>query len=61
MKTRKNIKDIPNSELKKQNIKLKSDLDGFRRLMVLLIILVVISVLSQGLYFYSLESQVSNV
>lgn len=55
MKTRKNIKDIPNSELKKQNIKLKSDLDGFRRLMVLLIILVVISVLSQGLYFYSLE------
>lgn len=55
MKTKKNRKDIPNSELKKQNIKLKSDLDGFRRLMVLLIILVVISVLSQGLYFYSLE------
>lgn len=55
MKTRKNIKDIPNSELKKQNMKLKSDLDGFRRLMVLLIILVFISVLSQGLYFYSLE------
>ncbi len=55
MKAKKKEKDISNNELKKQNIKLKSDLDGFKRLMVLLIILVLVSVLSQGLYFYSLE------
>lgn len=55
MKAKNKEKDISNHELKKQNIKLKSDLDGFKRLMVLLIILVLISVLSQGLYYYSLE------
>ena len=55
MKEKNKKKDISNQELKKQNIKLKSDLDEFKRLMVLLIVLVLISVLSQGLYYYSLE------
>lgn len=55
MSSKKKEKDISNQELKQQNIKLKSDLDGFKRLIILLIVLVVISVVSQGLYFYALE------
>ncbi len=46
-------KTVTNLELSEQNKKLKSDLDGFKRLMILLIILMLVSVISQGLYFYA--------
>lgn len=55
MPSKKKIKDISNQELKQQNIQLKSDLDGFKRLIILLILLVFVSVISQGLYYYALE------
>ncbi|MGN0973547.1 MAG: hypothetical protein ACI4OT_02260 [Bacilli bacterium] len=50
-------KDITNNELKDslsiQNQQLKNSVDNFKRLIILLIILMVISVISQGLYFYA--------
>ncbi len=55
MKSKNKKRDVSNHGLKEQNRKLKSDLDQFKRLMILLILLVFVSVLSQALYYYSIE------